>query len=75
MSDPRARKLQDVLLRQQELAQKLRDEKSLERVKCSRTVADLMAYMEEHANVDCLLVGFNKPNDNPFREKRKCTIV
>ena len=75
MSDPRARKLQEVLQRQQELVQQLREEKSLERTKCSRTIADLMTYMEEHANVDYLLVGFHKPSDNPFHEKGKCAIV
>ena len=75
MSDPRARKLQEVLLRQNELVQQLREEKRLHRIKCSQTIADLVSYMEENNSIDHLLVGFHKPSDNPFHEKGKCTIV
>ncbi|KAK7111501.1 hypothetical protein V1264_011121 [Littorina saxatilis] len=75
MTDPRARKLQEVLQRQTELVQQLRAEKNLARVPVSTTTRDMMAFMDEHAHHDYLLRGFPKPNDNPFVEKGKCDII
>ena len=51
------------------------EENQLNRTLCSRTIADMMNYMEQQAGQDRLISGFHKPSDNPFHEKGKCSIV
>ncbi|XP_028328488.1 guanine nucleotide-binding protein G(I)/G(S)/G(O) subunit gamma-12a isoform X2 [Gouania willdenowi] len=52
----------------------LRTEASRERMKVSKASADLMNYCTEHAMADPLLVGF-PTSDNPFKDKKPCTIL
>uniref|UniRef100_A0A3Q2V6H6 Guanine nucleotide binding protein (G protein), gamma 12b n=1 Tax=Haplochromis burtoni TaxID=8153 RepID=A0A3Q2V6H6_HAPBU len=58
----------------------LRIEASIERIKVqcliqvSKASADLMNYCTEHARNDPLLTGI-PASDNPFKEKKPCTIL
>ncbi|KAK6484312.1 guanine nucleotide-binding protein G(I)/G(S)/G(O) subunit gamma-12-like [Huso huso] len=51
--------------------QQLRIEASIERIKAS---ADLMHYCGEHAKYDPLLMGI-PASENPFKDKKPCTIL
>ncbi|KAI3375122.1 hypothetical protein L3Q82_021633, partial [Scortum barcoo] len=53
--------------------QQLRIEASIERIKVSKASADLMNYCSEHARNDPLLMGI-PTSDNPFKDKKPCTI-
>ncbi|CAM9663849.1 guanine nucleotide-binding protein G(I)/G(S)/G(O) subunit gamma-7 [Petromyzon marinus] len=56
------------------MVEQLRIEASMERVKVSKAASDLMRYCNEHAKSDPLLVGI--PNsENPFKDKKPCTIL
>uniref|UniRef100_A0A3Q1GEJ5 Guanine nucleotide-binding protein subunit gamma n=1 Tax=Acanthochromis polyacanthus TaxID=80966 RepID=A0A3Q1GEJ5_9TELE len=61
--------------------QQLRIEASIERIKVqcsnkpvSKASADLMNYCSEHARNDPLLMGI-PASDNPFKDKKPCTIL
>uniref|UniRef100_A0A8C6YEQ0 Guanine nucleotide-binding protein subunit gamma n=1 Tax=Naja naja TaxID=35670 RepID=A0A8C6YEQ0_NAJNA len=54
--------------------QQLRIEASIERIKVSKASADLMCYCEEHARKDPLLMGI-PASENPFKDKKTCTIL
>ncbi|XP_053446941.1 guanine nucleotide-binding protein G(I)/G(S)/G(O) subunit gamma-12 [Nycticebus coucang] len=54
--------------------QQLRLEASIERIKVSKASADLMSYCEEHARSDPLLIGI-PTSENPFKDKKTCTIL
>ncbi|KAM6963362.1 guanine nucleotide-binding protein G(I)/G(S)/G(O) subunit gamma-12 [Aplochiton taeniatus] len=54
--------------------QQLRIEASIERVKVSKACADLMHYCGEHAKYDPLLMGI-PASENPFKDKKPCTIL
>ncbi|KAI4808993.1 guanine nucleotide-binding protein G(I)/G(S)/G(O) subunit gamma-12a [Gymnodraco acuticeps] len=54
--------------------QQLRIEASIERIKVSKASADLMNYCSEHARNDPLLMGI-PTSDNPFKDKKTCTIL
>uniref|UniRef100_A0A671XTN6 Guanine nucleotide-binding protein subunit gamma n=2 Tax=Sparus aurata TaxID=8175 RepID=A0A671XTN6_SPAAU len=54
--------------------QQLRIEASIERIKVSKACADLMSYCSEHARSDPLLMGI-PASDNPFKDKKPCTIL
>nr|UDP83113.1 GNG-12a [Scophthalmus maximus] len=56
------------------IVQQLRIEASIERIKVSKASADLMNYCSEHARNDPLLMGI-PPSDNPFKDKKPCTIL
>ncbi|CAG5027990.1 unnamed protein product [Parnassius apollo] len=38
-------------------------------------VADIVRYINDHEQEDCLLVGFSSQKVNPFREKSSCTVL
>ncbi|KAM9718599.1 guanine nucleotide-binding protein G(I)/G(S)/G(O) subunit gamma-12a isoform 1-T6 [Menidia menidia] len=52
----------------------LRIEASFERIKVSKASADLMNFCNEHARADPLLNGI-PASDNPFKDKKPCTIL
>ncbi|XP_026169232.1 guanine nucleotide-binding protein G(I)/G(S)/G(O) subunit gamma-12a [Mastacembelus armatus] len=54
--------------------QQLRIEASIERIKVSKASADLMNYCNEEAKYDPLLMGI-PASDNPFKDKKHCTIL
>ncbi|KAK7945163.1 hypothetical protein WMY93_000891 [Mugilogobius chulae] len=67
-------KTQSSLQYAKKMVQQLRIEASIERIKVSKASADLMHYCAEHARHDPLLMGI--PNsDNPFKDKKRCTIL
>ncbi|XP_055363972.1 guanine nucleotide-binding protein G(I)/G(S)/G(O) subunit gamma-12 isoform X2 [Betta splendens] len=52
--------------------QQLRIEASIERV--SKASSDLMRYCGEHAKNDPLLMGI-PASENPFKDKKPCTVL
>ncbi|XP_057714440.1 guanine nucleotide-binding protein G(I)/G(S)/G(O) subunit gamma-12-like [Corythoichthys intestinalis] len=54
--------------------QQLRIEASIDRIKVSKASADLMTYCNVHAKNDPLLMGI-PASDNPFKDKKPCTIL
>ncbi|XP_011497786.1 PREDICTED: guanine nucleotide-binding protein subunit gamma-1-like [Ceratosolen solmsi marchali] len=63
------------LQQQRQLTEQLRREAAVKRVSVSKAVEDLMKYIVEHEQEDCLLVGFSSQKSNPFREKSSCSIL
>ena len=57
------------------LCEQLREEAQRERTKVSIACNDLVRYIIDHQSNDVLVVGFQSPNDNPFREKQSCSLV
>ncbi|KAJ8270918.1 hypothetical protein GJAV_G00120730 [Gymnothorax javanicus] len=62
------------LSQERRTVQQLRVEASMERIKVSKASADLMHYCGEHAKYDPLLMGI-PASDNPFKDKKPCTIL
>ncbi|CAB1449578.1 unnamed protein product [Pleuronectes platessa] len=54
--------------------QQLRIEASIERIKVSKASSDLMRYCGEHAKNDPLLMGI-PASENPFKDKKPCTVL
>lgn len=50
----------------------LRVHASIERVPLRKTIQDLMTYCENHMQDDALIFPIK---ENPFKEKRSCTIL
>lgn len=68
-------KFQEGLQQQRKLVEQLRLEAAIQRVRVSECIEDINKYTEQHAEEDCLIKGFTRPNDNPFKEKGGCTIL
>lgn len=63
-------------LQQQRLVtEQLRREAGIKRMPVSLAVRDIIKYITEHEQDDCLLVGFSSQRVNPFREKTPCNIL
>uniref|UniRef100_A0A336M1H9 Guanine nucleotide-binding protein subunit gamma n=1 Tax=Culicoides sonorensis TaxID=179676 RepID=A0A336M1H9_CULSO len=58
-----------------QVVEQLRREASIQRIKVSQACEDIMKYVTEHEQEDCLLVGFSSQKVNPFREKSSCTLL
>ncbi|XP_026884727.1 guanine nucleotide-binding protein G(I)/G(S)/G(O) subunit gamma-12 isoform X2 [Electrophorus electricus] len=58
----------------QRIVQQLQTEANIERIKVSKASADLMHYCGEQARNDPLLMGI-PASENPFKEKKPCTIL
>ncbi|KMQ88869.1 guanine nucleotide-binding protein subunit gamma-1 [Lasius niger] len=64
-----------VLQQQRLVTEQLRREASLNRIMVSKAVEEIMKYITEHEQEDCLLVGFSSQKSNPFREKSTCILL
>ncbi|XP_051990189.1 guanine nucleotide-binding protein G(I)/G(S)/G(O) subunit gamma-12-like [Xyrauchen texanus] len=62
------------LVHARRMVQQLRVEASIERIKVSKASADLMRYCGDHAKYDPLLMGI-PASENPFKDKKPCTIL
>jgi hypothetical protein len=65
-------KFQEGLQAQRQLVEQLRVEAGIHRMTVSESVAEIMKYMQQHAESDVLMKGFAKQSDNPFKEKGGC---
>lgn len=63
------------LQQQRAVTEQLRREAAIKRMPISLAVADIIKFITEHEQDDCLLVGFSSQRVNPFREKTPCTLV
>lgn len=63
------------LQQQRAVTEQLRREAAIKRIPVSQAVADIIKYITEHEQEDCLLVGFSSQRINPFREKSSCTLL
>lgn len=63
------------LQQQRAVTEQLRREAAIKRLTVSQAVADIVKYIQEHEQDDCLLVGFSSQRVNPFREKSSCTLL
>lgn len=57
------------------VTEQLRREAAIQRMPVSQAVGDIIKYVTEHEQEDCLLVGFSSQKVNPFREKSSCSIL
>ncbi|XP_012275958.1 guanine nucleotide-binding protein subunit gamma-1 isoform X1 [Orussus abietinus] len=60
---------------QRQVTEQLRREAAIKRIMVSKAIEDIMMYITEHEQEDCLLVGFSSQKSNPFREKSSCTVI
>lgn len=63
------------LQQQRAITEQLRREAAIKRIPVSQAVADIIKYIGDHEQEDCLLVGFSSQRINPFREKSPCTLL
>lgn len=63
------------LQQQRAITEQLRREAAIKRIPVSQAVADIIKFITEHEQEDCLLVGFSSQRINPFREKSPCTVL
>jgi len=63
------------LQQQRQMNEQLRREAAIKRLNVSKAIEELMKYIMEHEQEDCLLVGFSSQKSNPFREKSSCSIL
>ncbi|XP_075226568.1 guanine nucleotide-binding protein subunit gamma-1-like [Lycorma delicatula] len=63
------------LHQQRQITEQLRREAAIKRITVSQAVQDIMKFINEHEQEDCLLVGFSSQKANPFREKSSCTLL
>lgn len=63
------------LQQQRSVTEQLRREAAIKRIPVSSAVADIVKFIDEHEQEDCLLVGFSSQKVNPFREKSSCTVL
>nr|CAH0108303.1 unnamed protein product [Daphnia galeata] len=63
-------------LQQQRLVvEQLRREAAIKRITVRQAVADIMKYVNDHQQDDCLMIGFSSQKANPFREKSSCSVL
>lgn len=63
------------LQQQRSINEQLRREAAIKRIPVSQAVADIVKYVTENEQDDCLLVGFSSQRVNPYREKAPCTVL
>ncbi|KAJ4943655.1 hypothetical protein JOQ06_006153 [Pogonophryne albipinna] len=56
------------------MVQQLRMEARFEGIKVSKASSDLMRYCGEHAKNEPLLMGI-PTSENPFKDKKPCTVL
>uniref|UniRef100_A0A1A8RGM2 Guanine nucleotide-binding protein subunit gamma n=1 Tax=Nothobranchius rachovii TaxID=451742 RepID=A0A1A8RGM2_9TELE len=57
-----------------QLVRQLRMEANIRRIRVSKASSDLMRYCGEQAKYDPLLMGI-PASENPFRDKKPCTVL
>ncbi|BET00786.1 Guanine nucleotide-Hypothetical protein protein G(I)/G(S)/G(O) subunit gamma-2 [Nesidiocoris tenuis] len=62
------------LHQQRQVTEQLRREAAIRRINVSQAVEDIVRYINDHQQEDCLLVGFSSQKANPFREKSSCIL-
>ena len=60
---------------QKKIVEQLRIEASMTRKPVSECVKDMIAFMEENKDKDCIVSGFASKKDNPFQEKGGCAVL
>ncbi|XP_059475679.1 guanine nucleotide-binding protein subunit gamma-1 [Neocloeon triangulifer] len=63
------------LQQQKRVTEQLRREAALRRMLVSQAAADIIKFISDHQQEDCLLVGFSSQKANPFREKSSCNVL
>ncbi|KAA3680041.1 uncharacterized protein DEA37_0008231 [Paragonimus westermani] len=63
------------LSQQRKLVEQLRQEANLNRRPVSECVRDMVSFMEQNRDKDCLVSGFASKKDNPFQEKGGCVML
>ncbi|XP_065332679.1 guanine nucleotide-binding protein subunit gamma-1 [Cloeon dipterum] len=63
------------LQQQKRVTEQLRREAAIRRILVSQAATDIMKYISDHQQEDCLLVGFSSQKANPFREKSSCNLL
>lgn len=63
------------LQQQRSIVDQLRREATVQRLLVSQVCSDIVKYVSEHEQEDCLLVGFSSQKVNPFREKSSCNVL
>ncbi|XP_026279737.1 guanine nucleotide-binding protein subunit gamma-1 [Frankliniella occidentalis] len=63
------------LQQQRQVTEQLRREAAIKRISVSQAVADIMKFISDHEQEDCLVVGFSSEKANPFREKSSCILL
>jgi guanine nucleotide-binding protein G(I)/G(S)/G(O) subunit gamma-7 len=66
---------QTAYITQHRLCENLRKEVNRERIKVSIACKDLVRYITDHQSNDALVVGFQSPKDNPFRDNQQCSLL
>ena len=55
--------------------EQLRREAAMKRIPVSQAFEDIKKYVQDHGQEDCLVVGFQGKNSNPYREKSSCQVL
>ncbi|XP_076253967.1 guanine nucleotide-binding protein subunit gamma-1 [Rhynchophorus ferrugineus] len=63
------------LQQQRAITEQFRREAAIKRMQVSASVKEIIKYITEHEQDDCLLVGFSSQRVNPFREKTPCSVL
>ncbi|KAJ6646548.1 Guanine nucleotide-binding protein subunit gamma-1, partial [Pseudolycoriella hygida] len=63
------------LQQQRCIVEQLKREASIKRLPVTEACSEIVKYVTEHEQEDCLLVGFSSQKVNPFREKSSCTVL
>jgi guanine nucleotide-binding protein G(I)/G(S)/G(O) subunit gamma-12 len=63
------------LQQQKRVTEQLRREAALKRMLVSQAAQDIIKFINDHQQEDCLLVGFSSQKANPFREKSSCNVL
>ena len=66
----------NTVLQQKRLeVEQLRREAAMKRIPVSQALEDIKTYIRDHGQEDCLVVGFQGKNSNPYREKSSCQVL
>ncbi|XP_050313454.1 guanine nucleotide-binding protein subunit gamma-1-like [Anthonomus grandis grandis] len=63
------------LQQQRAITEQLRREAAIKRMPVSQAIKEIVKYIQEHEQDDCLVVGFSSQRVNPFREKTPCSVL
>lgn len=63
------------LNQQRKVVEQLRLEAGLHRRPVSECIRDMIGFIEQYRDKDCLVNGFASKKDNPFQEKGGCQLL